>query len=209
MVRSIFQTLSNTYTRWKVYKTYVAPIIDWFIPTIFLLRHDPLAAANKIEVFQQRMLTLATGASRCTNRDEVNHNARERPVKLKCLILADKLSTFFYRDVAEMMASENSVVGNQPMRLRSGANKHDRLWAGTEKQDFGDRVYILKHKFDALPEEEKTLHKSGAPGTLPFDPTEVDRWAKISNRKTKQRIERRRRCAEQGISVSDLAPFLE
>ena len=61
-IRDIFQMLKNTYT--KVYKTHVAPIIDWFIPTVFLLRHDPLATANIIEVFQQRMLTMAIGASR-------------------------------------------------------------------------------------------------------------------------------------------------
>ena len=192
-----------------MYKTYVAPIIEWCILTVFFLRHDSLAAANKIEVFQQRMLTMATGASRCTNRDEVNYNARERPVKLKCLILADKLSNFFYRDVAAMMTSDKNVVGNQPMRLRSGKSKQDNLWAGTEKHDFGDRVYILKQKYDALTDEEKTLYMSGTAGAgEPFDPIEVDRWAKIANRKTKQKIERRRRCAEQGISVSDLAPFL-
>ena len=63
LAKSIFQYVRSIFIRWRIFKVYISPIIDWFIPVIALKPRHELAAANEVEQFQHNMLCLVTGAS--------------------------------------------------------------------------------------------------------------------------------------------------
>ena len=57
---SVFQYLKSVFVRWRVYKVYIAPIIEWYLPT---MAHKPRTAgsrANILESFQHRVLAMVS-----------------------------------------------------------------------------------------------------------------------------------------------------
>ena len=78
---SVFQYLKSVFVRWRVYKVYIAPIIEWYLPTV---AHKPRTAgskANILESFQHRMLAMVSGACVCSSRIGLQEVMREMPVR--------------------------------------------------------------------------------------------------------------------------------
>ena len=54
MTRAIFQNVRSEYVRWRIFTVYIAPIIEWYLPTItHLPRHD-LAKNNPWRAFNTK-----------------------------------------------------------------------------------------------------------------------------------------------------------
>ena len=56
MVRSVFQYIKSEFVRWRIFEVYVAPIIEWYLPTIALKPKHDLAKLNMVDSFQHQML---------------------------------------------------------------------------------------------------------------------------------------------------------
>ena len=63
MARSVFQYVSSMYVRWRIFRVYISPIIEWYLPVVAHKPRHELAWNNILESFQHQMLALVTGAS--------------------------------------------------------------------------------------------------------------------------------------------------
>ena len=61
LLTDMFQYIDSVWTRWKIYKIYACPVMEWFIPTYITkkgMRVTENAPSNMIEKFQQECLAL-------------------------------------------------------------------------------------------------------------------------------------------------------
>ena len=61
MLTDMFQYIDCVWTRWKLYKVYACPVMEWFIPTYITQKGMKItenAPSNTIEKFQQECLAL-------------------------------------------------------------------------------------------------------------------------------------------------------
>ena len=117
-----FQYIKCEGVRMKVWKTYIAPIIEWFTPTLFLKPYHSLASSNEIEIFQQLTLSWAMKVSRNAPRDQMDQYAAERSVKYQVKAAAAKLTAHAPRTDAELKAGSTAEYAST-MTLRGGKQK--------------------------------------------------------------------------------------
>ena len=67
------------------------------------------------------------------------------------------------------------------MSLRSGATKSVIPWAGAEKRDLGDRIYILATEFEQIEESIKEKYDKKSDKRQIFDVKKSAAWAKRVN----------------------------
>ena len=147
VARSVFQYVRSMYVRWRIYKVYIAPIIDWYLPVVaHKPRHD-LAKNNAIESFQHQLLSLVTGASSKVSTAGLTNVCFEPPVAFKLKRLCARLDDYVYRDIAQLRTGGTYGVPSGTQRsLRSGIVSVS-AWPGADRKDFGDNIVTLAEDF--------------------------------------------------------------
>ena len=128
---------------------YIAPIIEWFLPTLVNKPIHDLARKSKIESFQFQVLCLVTGASQRCSAKGLEHVCAERPVSLKLRKFAAGFSKHVDRDIVKLMVGDGSHKTTR--KLRSKAAPSAQAWPGADQKDFGDRIAILAHSYRKRP----------------------------------------------------------
>ena len=145
-LENIYQYLSDEYTKLQIWKIYIAPIIEWFLPCIAHKKRHELAQNNKIESFQLQTLCLALRASTKIGTTKINEVACIRPVKLRLLTMGSRLAKHVPRAAAELMTTQPNQV-NSAYGLRSGMQQRHCVWTNAEFKNFTDQIIILKEEF--------------------------------------------------------------
>ena len=191
---SVFQYLKSVFVRWRVFKVYIAPIIEWYLPTLV---HKPRNAGSKpnlLESFQHRMLCMVSGACRSCNRSGLEEVMREMPIRFKMAKLGARMARYATREVADLLVGEGLGTTNTQvvMRLRRNRVKNNFCkWKGTDKLDLGDQLHILKDIWVTW--QDKDMYLKGNPRTVPFEVSTVKIWVKRTNAFIKKKIQDRER----------------
>ena len=190
---NVYQYIGDTNIRMKIWKTYVSPIVDWYIPVLFIKPHHDQATANKIEVFVHQTLCWTLKVSRSAPRTQVLENAAERPVKFRVMATAARLRTFAPRTDEELRKGSTAEYAST-MGLRSGKTKNAAVkeFPNTEAKDLGDRMHILNDKYQKLPKELVDSFDRDSASYKKFDPEQARKWAKVANGIVQYHANRRR-----------------
>ena len=190
MACSVFQYLRSVFVRWRVYKVYIAPIIEWYLPT---MAHKPRNAGSKsnlLEVFQHKLLAMVSGACRSCNRSGLEEVMREMPVKYKIAKMAARMARYAKRDVAELLVGRGDQVELHTMSLRGGRVKNNFCkWKGADKADLGDQLHILKDVWCTW--HDRDMYAKGNPRYVPFNLRVATNWVKRTNAEIKRKIRER------------------
>ena len=193
MARAVFQYVHSIYVRWRIYRVYIAPIIEWFLATSVNKPIHDRAQRAKIESFQFQMLCLVTGASQRCSAAGLEHVCAEKPVRLKLRKFAQGLSAYVYRNKYDLLVGQH---GNTTRRsTRSGAAASSTRWAGANHRDFGDRIFILADEHENTPKDTLSLYNPKSKSRLKFDPIIVRDWVRTAN----SEVRRAARARELGL----------
>ena len=152
ITRDMYQYMESIYARWKIYKIFVNPVIEWFLPVMLTARMDSLAVKNKIEVFQMDALCDALKVPRTVNRIKLEKLVCEKPVRIKMMIMATRLSKHVDRHISQLTARNNS-----PVATRSGLNLNK--YPSANHKDIGDRLMIFADTHKHLPKQTSDFYK--------------------------------------------------
>ena len=184
MAKSIFQYLHSSYVKWRVFRVYIAPIIEWFLPTVVNRPIHEHARKSKIESFQFQVLCLVTGASQRCSAKGLEHVCAERPVSLKLRKFAAGFAKHVDRDIIKLMVGDGSRKSTR--KLRSGAAPSAQAWPGADSKDFGDRLAILAHDYRKQPRNLIASYDPKSSKRLTFEPKIVSEWVKVANSEIKR-----------------------
>ena len=152
--------------------------------------HD-LAKANKCASYQHDILALVINVCRNCSATDLHDKLAVKPVHFKLREMAARLSNFIYRD-------QNSIyLGNQTsgpevvMSLRSGTTKSVIPWAGAEKRDLGDRIYIPANEFEQIEDSVKEKYDKKSDKRQTFDVKKSVAWAKRVNSSIQRKMQLR------------------
>ena len=180
MARSMFQYIRSVYVRWRVFKVYIAPIIEWYLPTIAHLPKHLLAKNNPLESFQHKILSMVTGVARTCSTKELCEAVAEMPVGTKLQRLGARMAKYIHRDFIEIYVGDQKLNKNmQRMTLRTGKSKGHITWRGADKRDLGDMLYMLKHLYKD--NQGKNVFVRDSAEYIPFDIEYVKKWTKDKN----------------------------
>ena len=146
ITKDMYQYMESIYARWKIYKIFVNPVIEWFLPVMLTARMDSLAVKNKIEVFQMDALCDALKVPRTVNRVKLERLVREKPVRIKMMIMATRLTKHVDRHISQLTAIDSSPIGT-----RSGINLNK--YPSANHKDIGDRLMIFADTHKNLSKE--------------------------------------------------------
>ena len=166
--RDMYQYMTSLFARWKVYKTFVGPIIEWFLPVMLTARMDSLAIKNKIEVFQHQSLCDALMLPRTVSREKLEKLVREKPIRIKMMIMAKRLSEHVNREISDLTAAVYTPVGT-----RSKVNLN--TYPSADHKDLGDRLLIFADTHNKLPKQVLDDYKR----KFYFDTTHITRTTKV------------------------------
>ena len=191
ITRSIFQYIKSVYVRWRIFKVYVAPVIEWYLPVVSHLPWHELACNNAVESFQHQMLALVTGVCSSCNGSELNMITAEMPVKLKLWRLSFRMSKYVERDLYDL------YVGDQPwaltrnrITLRSGRQTNLIEWYGADRKDLGDMFFAFGRMYNES--DDKNLYIKSSDTKLSFVVEDVITWTRNKNAEIANIIEERR-----------------
>ena len=201
-----FQYLRDPFIRWRIWKVYISPIIDWFMPVVFTRPHGDRAAANAIEKFQQKTLAATAKAPRSAPRVELDEIMCVIPAKMRARKVAHRLENLIgYRVLGEMLEGKDiqfqalGITTRGGRRLGYQDHGNDTIWKGAERRDLGDRIFILAHQYDEIDEETKNKYTRDKPETLKFDKQELKAWLRKVKGNIKSKIHDREIRAAQGL----------
>jgi len=150
MLTDMFQFVDCMWTRWKLYKIYACPVMEWFIPTYITKKGMKItenAPSNIIEQFQQECLAMVLRVPRTVPRNQLNRIMGEKPIVVKCAVTANRLSSYCPRNI-QLLKWKNGVI---PTDRRT--REHENLrpgWTGADKKDIGDRMHVLAEEFRGI-----------------------------------------------------------
>ena len=171
ITRDMYQYITSLFARWKIYKMFVCPLIEWFLPVMLTARSDSLAIKNKIEVFQMDALCDALMIPRKVNRNKLLKLVREKPVRFKMMAMSARLAKHINRGVSDL---KETVTTPASTRSRLNLNKYP----SANHKDLGDRVLMFEDTYKNLPKQEVDNFKK----RFYFDTNKITRttkaWAK-------------------------------
>ena len=150
-----FRYTSNISIKWKIFKVFIAPFIELFLPIV--IQHKALDVSI-IHDLQHRSMCLALDLPRTTGRRLIEVKMGERSVEEKAKRLATRMITVL--DI-KRPAFEHDIN----KRLRSGRIANNPTSA-SDRNNFIIRLFIY---FDLATEETNKVE---------FNPRKVRRWAK-------------------------------
>jgi len=175
MMFDVFQYVDSIYVRWKIYRIYISPVIEWYIPTIITdpgMKQDSFRPSNTIEIFQQMCLAEVLGVTPNVSRDELNEIMCEKSVKTKVGIVANRLAGFCERDL-NMLKWANGIIP-QGFGTRSLRQIQPR-WDGVEKGDLGDWMHMIAEQHRNQIDNQVEIQKRK------FDDFSAQQWGKMQN----------------------------
>ena len=150
-INDIFQHVTNTFARWKIYKVFVAPVFEWFNLTMFDKPFKAGSVSNPAEKLQQDVLCQSVKICRNVNRNLLESVLHEKPVKIKMQLMACNLAKFINRSINSI-----SEFNTQPKSIhttRSGYTADFNRWPRADPYDLGDRILIFKQLKKDTPTE--------------------------------------------------------
>ena len=84
LMNDSFQYLEPVYIRWKIWRIYLSPVLEWYLPAFMSdpsMRLDSTRPANKLEIFQQACLARVLGVPPTVCREKLNCILGEKSVK--------------------------------------------------------------------------------------------------------------------------------
>ena len=204
-----FQYLQTLYVRWKIYRVYISPVIEWFLPVAAMDKGiDESSSANAIEVYQQKMLALVARTSKSVSRSGLNDAMRERPTALKMMLLAKKHQKYLdQRDTEKLRWGKDGRVEPSTVTLRNKKVLKDTRWKGLEKGDLGDRLTYLAHKLEEVPDEILGSYTRNHPSFVKFNVQTAQDWIRQAGTKISRKQKQRAHCEAFGIDMDDLINF--
>ena len=193
MVRSVFQYVSSLYVRWRIYKVYISPIIDWYLPVIAHKPRHALAQNNSVESFQHQLLALVTGASTSASTKGLEQVCEEPPVSFKLRRLCSRLDQYVFRNPTVPGAQLSQPLQHEERVLRSGVRVIEKDPVLTDRKDFGDNIYLLAKEFasDTASRDKYVRNKGRNREKRDFDIQGVQNWVKTCNSEIQRRIRQR------------------
>ena len=104
-LENIYQYLTDEYTKLQIWKIYISPIVEWFLPCIAHKKRHGLTQNNRIESFQLQTLCLALRASTKIGTVKIDEIAYIRPVKFRLLTMGSRLAEHVPRSATELMTT--------------------------------------------------------------------------------------------------------
>ena len=188
IINDVFQYVHSPAVRRRIYQVYISPVVDWFLPVIMTMPIHDLAKANKCATFQHDVLAKVLRVSRNCAADKLHENLAVKTVWYKSREMASRLSKFISRDHdAIYLGDQTSGPEAGNMRLRSGKTKSVIPWAGADKRDLGDRIYILAHEFNEIDDSIKDKYNKSSPNRQIFDLKAALVWARKTNASIQKR----------------------
>ena len=154
-INDIFQHINNTFARWKIYKIFVAPVLEWFNLTMYDKPYRITSPSNPAETFQQDVLCQSIKICRNVNRRKLEDFLHEKPVKIKMQIMAFNLCDYLQRDI-KTICNKNRP---ETLNTRSGQNLEGNRWPNADPKDLGDRLLIYKQFHKETPPEVFDFYK--------------------------------------------------
>ena len=106
----------------------------------------------------------------------------EMPAKLKFGKLCSRMSKYVTRDLRKMLEGNQNASGAATGRtLRSSKQTSIVQWAGADKKDFGDAIFVTGYEFDLSDEKFRYSAKGGEKAYV-FKLDEVEKYAKEKNK---------------------------
>ena len=143
MARSIFQYLRSISTRRRIFRVYISPIIEWYLPVIMTKHKTAGSKANVIESFQHQMLALVSGACTKTNAADLAKIMVETPVDIKLGKLCSRHRKRLVRNEYKLMNGAQPCSTRVTRNNRTTGQNWDRPWTGIDTRDFGIHVQGL------------------------------------------------------------------
>ena len=141
-INDIFQHVTNTFARWKIYKVFVAPVLEWFNLTMFDKPFKSGSVSNPAEKLQQDVLCQSIKICRNVNRNLLENTLQEKPVKIKMQLMACNLSKYINRSISSI---SDHKLGPKPIHTtRSGYTADTNKWPLADPLDLGDRILVFK-----------------------------------------------------------------
>ena len=150
LLTDMFQYIDCVWIRWKIYKVYACPVMEWFLPTYITkkgMRVTELAPSNVIEKFQQECLALVLRVPKTVPRNELNKICAEKSTVEKCAVTANRLVNFCPRDVQLLKWKDGIIPTTRTTRTQTNLRPG---WLGADKKDIGDRIHVLAEEFRNL-----------------------------------------------------------
>ena len=110
------------------------------------------------------------------------------------MTIAARLSKYASRTDEQLTVGSTATYASE-MALRGGRTKNAAVqkWPAAEQKDIGDRMHILAHEIENLPDEFKAkFDKKNEDTYAKFNAKEARKWAKITNGLVQYRANRRR-----------------
>ena len=111
MARSVFQYIKSIYVRWRIFKVYIAPIIEWYLPTMAHKSRTAGAKNNVLESFQHQLLAMVTGVCSSCSREELEKTVGEMSVRMKMAKMGARMQKYVFRDTIQLLVG-SAATGN-------------------------------------------------------------------------------------------------
>ena len=178
----VFMTVDNLATRRLFYQTYIAPVINYFLPVAMLQNTGRYCKMLALERFQHRTLAAVIGITHKVDRYELLDICQETKIQTKLLIISEQLKSLFSRNSQEI-----AEVADVPivMTRRNGFAQcsQNETWHASKNKDFGDRV----HQLARIQQEKQHLYKKYGD----FDVIKALQWKAMKNGQIQWRIHER------------------
>ena len=175
LMYDVFQYIESIHVRWKIYRVYICPVIEWYLPAIMTeraMKQDTFKPSTQIEIFQQKCLSEVLRVPHTVGRYDLNRIMGEKSVKQKVGLAATRLSSFCKRNL-NSLKWKNGIIPDGTA-TRSGRNVQAR-WDGVEEGDLGDWMHMLA-------EQCRNEENYGSEDKLEkFDEMKAKIWAKEQN----------------------------
>ena len=181
LLTDMFQYIDSVWTRWKIYRIYACPVMDWFIPTYITKRGMKVtenAPSNMIERFQQECLALVLRVPHTVPRNQLNRIMGEKSVVEKCAVTANRLRNYCPRDLQLLKWKNGIIPTNRSTR------EHENLrpgWTGADRKDIGDRMHVLTEEYRGI-QNDIQKHDFDVPAALT--------WGRAQSKKISEHIKR-------------------
>ena len=149
MMLDVFQYTQSIFIRYKLYKVYIAPIIECYLPAYLSYKYE---RRHELAVFQHACLTMVLGIARMCKISRVEDALSEKCILEKTLSLCERLRRNLRNDFTL------TVDGN----LRGGRNRNVKISGqDIDPADFCHRIITIYHDLNKrkFPIKKKFSHE--------------------------------------------------
>ena len=176
MLTNTCQYFTRTGILMKIWKVYVAPVIEWYLPVIFTKRRDEGAYGHKVDSHQHQTLCTVLSCSDRIAKKDICKVACVKPVKLKAQTMGARLRKHVPRSILDLQEVQPQQIVST-YNLRTQQTEVANVWNNIEKKCFTDQIIMLHDEYNQIPEDVKNKYNSKSSKFVRFD--EVSARAEI------------------------------